>query len=176
VKELLERINELVNYVNNLHVDSCLTTDKDVINSLSKLQEKGCIVQALPPAMLVSRVHILVAAFYTFKSFREGFNISKKPYIEFLLYLLGNRQVHKVLNIMSNEVKNTKHLLVIKVCEKNIKSLTLSNCVKVSLEDVIKRFSNVEIIKRVYDIYGEDANEILRNVLLKTIKLYIDNI
>ena len=176
MKELLERINELVNYVNNLHVDSCLTTNKDVINSLSKLQEGGCIVQALPPAMLISRIHVLIAAYYTFKSFKEGFNISKKPYIEFLLYLLGNRQVHKVLSIMSNEVKNANHLLVIKVCEGNAKTLTLSNCVKVSLEDVIRKFSNVDIIKKVYDTYGEDTNEILRNVLLKTIKLYIDNI
>jgi len=176
VKELLERINELVNYISGLYVDSCLTTDREIVNSISKLQEEDCIVQVLPPSILTSKVHILIAAHYTFKSFKEGFNISRKPYIEFLLYLLGDRQVQRVISIVSNEVRNTEYLLVVKVCKEGTKPLTLSNCVKTPLEEAIKKFSDSRAIERVYGIRCRDVDEASRNVLLRTVKLYIDNV
>ena len=93
--------DEVLNIFNKLtlHVYMCDSEEfiEYLIGNLEKYQTPNCVLQIIPKNFVVSMKHIKLAAYLTFKAFDKKRNISKKKHIELLLYLLGERQIGKVI-------------------------------------------------------------------------------
>ncbi len=161
--------------VNSLRVIACLKHDKELIKSVDKLQEPNCITQVLPPSVITSELHLKISAYYTFKSFDTGRNVSRKPYIEFLLYLLGTRQVGKVLNTLSKLIEGSKQVIVVRICKGEIKDIKLENCLRCDLSDVISKYLNLDLVRRLYNLKDKSLSlhKVSKEVLMKTIEYYL---
>jgi len=93
--------DEVLNIFNKLtlHVYMCDSEEfiEYLIGDLEKYQTPNCVLQIIPKNFVVSMKHIKLAAYLAFKAFDKKRNISKKKHIELLLYLLGERQIGKVI-------------------------------------------------------------------------------
>ncbi len=175
----------LKHYIVNLEIGkyvvySCITNSpKEIISNIEELQSNECITQVLPLKILTSKYHILLATYYAFKAFKTGKNISKKKYLEFLLYLLGNRQVSEVLSTLRN-IKSKKYLIVT-VCKKysdadSIKGKISKYCID-DVKDIDEILSEADkdlnTLNKVYGIKAKNYEEATTLALLRTIELYL---
>jgi len=175
----------LKHYIDNIEIGkyviySCITSSpKEIISNIEELQSNECITQVLPLKILTSKYHILLAAYYAFKAFDTGKNISKKKYLEFLLYLLGNRQVSEVLNTLRNV--QSEEYLTVTVCRKYsdmdpIKGKVSKYCVGdvKDIDEILSEASkDLNTLSKVYGIKAENQEKAVTLALLRTIELYL---
>ena len=102
VSEAVEIVGrEVISVLNKLELRIYTCNNRDfteyLISNLERCQTPDCILQIIPKNFVVSMKHIKLAAYLAFKAFDKKRNISKKKHIELLLYLLGERQINKVI-------------------------------------------------------------------------------
>ncbi|MCS7107913.1 MAG: hypothetical protein NZ911_00715 [Sulfolobales archaeon] len=124
-----------------------------LVRDLDKFQIEDCITQILPSTLIISDKQLLLASLLTFKAIDEGRNLSKKPYIEFLLRLFSNRQIFEVVNKLK-EIKSSSYLLI-RVCRGSKSSgLYLPTAFsEVNPSELVNRY-NLEALGDVVNVYG----------------------
>jgi len=75
------------------------------------------IVQVVKCNSILSLRQLILAVYHTIKAFKRGRNIAKKPYLELLLRLSGQKQIKDAINILGVPEKADKACLIITVCE-----------------------------------------------------------
>lgn len=152
-RKLCEDLSKIELEVFEISSNDALTLIRDI----DKLQVNGCITQVLPSVLVLSDKQLLLASFLTFKAFEEGRNVSRKPYIEFLLRLFSNRQINDIITILKN-VSSSSYLLV-RVCKDvgNMCKPPIINGSEVSPSQLLQRF-NTERIDDLIKAYGLEGN------------------
>ncbi|MEM1983488.1 MAG: KEOPS complex subunit Cgi121 [Sulfolobales archaeon] len=124
-----------------------------LIEDIDRLQVNGCITQVLPSTLVISDKQLLLASLQTFKAIGEGKNLSRKPYIEFLLRLFSNRQISEIINVLRSI--NSDSYLLVRVCKGPKKIVSSSQLIGTSIEpsELLKRFS-IEALEQIVKVYG----------------------
>lgn len=152
-RKLCEDLSKMELKVFEISSNDALTLIRDI----DKVQVSGCITQVLPSTLVLSDKQLLLASLLTFKAFEEGRNVSRKPYIEFLLRLFSNRQISDIITILKN-VSSGSYLLV-RVC-KGVEDLSKKPIIKgseVSPSQLFQRF-NTEYIGDLIKAYGLEGD------------------
>ncbi len=93
--------SEVFAIINELTLDIFVCYDQELVNSIvnniGKYQAPNCILQVVPRNLVVSKRHVKLAAYLAFRAFEKKHNISRKKYMEMLLYLFGERQIGRVI-------------------------------------------------------------------------------
>jgi len=164
IKEIWRDLINEVNSIKVLVIDVEKDTALKLINSIDRIQVNGCITQVLPSDVVISDKQLILASLITFKSIREGFNVSKKPYIEFLVRLFANRQIRNVLENLKS-VNGIKYY-IIRVCLDVVKEDDIAVYGrKVPLEELMERV-NDKCIKHISMMYElpEEALKSVKNI------------
>ncbi len=111
LKRLLEEVSEY-------RLITCVPEGAGILQKLEELQTEDCVTQLLPKPALISARQVILAAYLTMKAFRESRNISRKKYLEFLLYFFGNRQIREVISALR---RYSGDYTLVSVCRKSFR-------------------------------------------------------
>lgn len=171
-RKLCEDLGKIELKVFEISSDNALTLVKDI----DKVQVDGCITQVLPSTLILSDKQLLLASLLTFKAFEEGRNVSRKPYIEFLLRLFSNRQISDIIATLKNV--SSSSYLVVRVC-KGVEDLSKASTVngsEVSPSKLFQRFNTERVgdLIKAYGLEGEVGLDIgkVHSLILTKISLF----
>ena len=168
-KDLVRSMVELLPETHDLVIDLCITHDDEIVSRIAELQEDGCILQAIPAEIVAGWEQLVLPAILTFESYKEGYNVSDKPYIQYLLFFTGTRQIKEALTILRKFSKPP--YVVARVCVGRDVSGGgpslggIPSCNRV-LRDEVSKYLNVRSVKEVYELQDSASNG---KALLKSI-------
>jgi len=178
--------DEVFDIINELTLDIFVCSDQgfvsSIVSSIEKYQTPNCILQVVPKNLVVSKAHIKLAAYLTFKAFKKNRNISRKKYMELLLYLFSERQIGKVIEKI-NRFGRPPYLVVL-VCKDTVDAITgilrrsnleLERCCN-RLEsregkDPLEADVDINIVKAVFGM--QETDDIIKAVLCKVSSLVL---
>ncbi|RLG77221.1 MAG: hypothetical protein DRO14_02625 [Thermoprotei archaeon] len=178
--------SEVIAIINELTLKVFVCHDQELVNSIiddiEKYQTPNCILQVVPRNLIVSERHVKLAAYLTFRAFEKERNISRKKYMEMLLYLFGERQIGKVIEKMRRFGRSP--YLVIVACRgvaNEITEILRRNnlmlehyCSKLKSrmgEDPLEANIDINAVRNVFEICGTD--DIVKAVLCKVSSLIL---
>jgi len=174
-REVLSVLNKI-----ELHIYTCNNRDftEHLISNLERYQVPDCILQIIPKNFVVSIKHIKLAAYLAFKAFDKKRNISKKKHIELLLYLLGERQINKVIEKL--RTLGRLPYLVVLACmgdgaEEIVSEVNLQeHCSKLKQMnniDPIEASADIDTLKILFNL--REGDEPIKSVLCKISSLIL---
>lgn len=145
-----------------------MTSDHRVVSRISEYQGGSCIVQALPSNLIIGKQQVVLAALLTLESYREGYNVSDKPHIQYLLFFTGTRQIKEAIRKIKELGKAP--YVVIKVCVGGCKTklndlLNDVPCKKVNYWGELNELMDTEAITQLYDLPHARGEDLLKDVL-----------
>ncbi|MCD6341173.1 MAG: hypothetical protein J7L51_04420 [Desulfurococcales archaeon] len=178
--------SEVIAIINELTLNVFVCHDQELVNSIiddiEKYQTPNCILQAVPRNLIVSERHVKLAAYLTFRAFEKERNISRKKYMEMLLYLFGERQIGKVIEKMRRFGRSP--YLVIVACRgvaNEITEILRRNnlmleryCSKLKSrmgEDPLEANIDINAVRNVFEI--RETDDIVKAVLCKVSSLIL---
>lgn len=178
INEVVDTINRLRGEVEGLYVTACLLDRSTALGFIRRIDEvqlgRECITQVLPGNVIISAKQLKLAAYLAFKAFEERRNVSRKVYIEFLLYYFGTRQIGKVLNLL-NSITTDEYLLVT-VCRTNIGDVVRwysAHC-ECPVTDLKVVKPDLELLRRLYGVPNSVSNnDIEKYVLMRIASLVL---
>ncbi len=181
-RDLSDLLNEFINdlEISKYLIKACYVDSLNkVLNDIDKLQSELCITQVLPTELIISKYHILLASYYVFKAFREGSNISRKKHLEFLLYLLGDRQLSSVIKKLGSLRREGIDYVIINICkgpDEGTSELLSKYCVSYvnELSELIESTTyDLKLLNTVFGVSASSIEELRTMVVLRTIELYL---
>ena len=183
VSEAVEIVGrEVISVLNKLELRIYTCNNRDfteyLISNLERCQTPDCILQIIPKNFVVSMKHIKLAAYLAFKAFDKKRNISKKKHIELLLYLLGERQINKVIEKL--RTLGRPPYLVVLACmgdgaEEIVRRVNLQeHCSKLKQTndiDTIEASADIDTLKILFNL--REGDEPIKSVLCKISSLIL---
>ncbi len=166
-KDLLN-LSEVLPNDEDLYLEACLTDDQEVVSYVPEYQSSSCIVQALPSNLIVGKQQVILAALLTFESFREGYNVSNKPYIQYLLFFTGTRQIKEALRKIRK--LGRAPYVVVRICIGDRKTrinelLNNLHCKLINNWEELNELLDVEAISQLYGLPHTSREDLVKNVL-----------
>ena len=143
------------------------------IKKLLSINNKKCICQAVRLDVVATWRHAVSAAIRAHKSLKTGRNIALKPEIEYVLRLLGRRQISEALKLASPE--NQEPIIIIcfgdevKSCIKKVSELNDVNI----LDDKPLLTLDEERAQRLINLYGLTENTPLEELVGRVLSAII---
>ncbi|MCD6428274.1 MAG: hypothetical protein J7L12_01500 [Desulfurococcales archaeon] len=177
--------SEVLAIINELALDIFVCLDREFINSvvdnIEKYQVPNCILQVVPMNLIVSKRHVELAAYLSFRAFEKKRNISRKKYMEMLLYLFGERQIGKVIEKI-RKFGRPPYLVILacrgvanKIAEilREINLELEHRCSKLESgeEDPLEANIDINAVKNVFEI--RETSDIVKEVLCKVSSLIL---
>ena len=136
-------------------LEKAITSINKVNNGLNR------IVQIVKCDSVLSLRQLVLAVYHTIKSFKKGRNIARKPYLELLLRLSGQKQIKNALESIGLPPKATKACLIMVLHEDHKGSLQELLCRLKSLNIKLTRDSKEYPIVLAILKKGVDPRKIL---------------
>jgi len=77
----------------------CLTSDRELLSKVAvQTGSEAGFYQVIPAKLVLDWRQLELPALLTFESFMRGVNISKKIWLQYLLYFCGSRQIKECIN------------------------------------------------------------------------------
>ena len=97
-----------------LHATGSITDIEKIVNDIDALGKKyKVLIQVVNGDLIFSKLHIISAMEHAIRSFQHNQNATSTLNLELLLYIAGERQIHKAIKKVGITYKTTNFLIII---------------------------------------------------------------
>ena len=148
----------------------------DLFDEIERLND-GYIYQILDANAIAGVEHLYFAAVNALKAFNQGLNISKRFSLEFLLYVSGQRQISKAIEMVGVKHNSKEIALVIFAQEEELSSettTTISQIIGGIRDDNVLELRNPTHVAQLYGLENNYDNiTTLKRLLIERSALLI---